>query len=638
MSRGEESDEPTTGGDPAAAGPPGELGGPESAERAPEPVARFAVVISGDGSAAIDGEPVPAAGTTVDAAILDALHGHARDLGTTVTASISDPSAGYVAFVEVGPDGSSSLLDQREQPAPEPPAGPAAAPPLPPDALTGPDGADGTGDLAAPPAAAPDLPAEDPGHRPGEDAHPGPGTPPPAPAPAGPDDADPYADGAPSGDAGAPAGTGPVAPAGPAEPAPAGPPAPALPVPDTDPYADAHPDPYPTGDDDRDTPHHEHDPYPTGDDDRDGPYHEHAEPGRYAEHGSHREEDDPGPYAYGPQAPGSLGGPDEDAPDPGDGADARTAAGFGAGAAAASAPNLVRRPGARQSDDEYQGPGLLHRPLVVGPVALVVAALVIVPLVVLGSGGSDDGGHRKEAARSSSETSASPRAERSGPISTSSPSLPPPPSPSSSPSARPKKSKDAERTAGATDPRSGGGVTVTVTARPPQATVTAKPPQDTAATAVKQLAKADPSGRHICYRAYVSGLGWQKPACDGTMAGTIGRNRAIKALNIAVTGGKGSAANAFVHNPDSKDGKGRWLPSWTAIVPDGRNNYIGSSKKGAPNMSGFAINIGSGRICQMAKVHSYDWGGQGCADARPGYVFGGALENDRYLEAVKFTI
>ena len=30
-----------------------------------------------------------------------------------MTATISDPSAGYVAFVEVAPDGSSSLLEQQ---------------------------------------------------------------------------------------------------------------------------------------------------------------------------------------------------------------------------------------------------------------------------------------------------------------------------------------------------------------------------------------------------------------------------------------------------------------------------------------------------------------------------------------------
>ncbi|MFD3825798.1 hypothetical protein ACFWUX_26680, partial [Streptomyces sp. NPDC058625] len=107
MSRGEgeEADEPVAGGEHAGSGRP------------PEPSPHFTVVISGDGSAAINGEPVPVAeGETVDAAILDTLHGHARDRDITVTAAISDPAAGYVAFVEVSPDGSSSLLEQQQEP------------------------------------------------------------------------------------------------------------------------------------------------------------------------------------------------------------------------------------------------------------------------------------------------------------------------------------------------------------------------------------------------------------------------------------------------------------------------------------------------------------------------------------------
>ncbi|MFJ6541050.1 hypothetical protein ACIQMP_10420 [Streptomyces sp. NPDC091385] len=74
---------------------------------------RFTVVISDDGSAAIDGEPVlPEKGESVDAAVLDALHRHARESGAPVTAAVRDPSAGYVAHVEVAPDGSSRLLGQ----------------------------------------------------------------------------------------------------------------------------------------------------------------------------------------------------------------------------------------------------------------------------------------------------------------------------------------------------------------------------------------------------------------------------------------------------------------------------------------------------------------------------------------------
>ncbi|MET7742784.1 hypothetical protein [Streptomyces sp. NPDC005385] len=587
MSRGEETEEPITGGvDPAAPGKPMDLGKPEPAGEAAGAVPRFAVVISGDGSAAIDGEPVPAAeGATVDAAILDVLHGYARDLDTTVTATISDPSAGYVASVEVAPDGSSKLVDQQEQ-QPETTPAPVPVPiPVPASEHTGTPTAEAEqGERAGDFTGEPDdewdddsyAEAADDGAAPDDDAvdeY---------------DDADDYADDDAADDDGDEYDVEAytleqqrLRESAPLPPPPPAPNAPSSSYPSSPSYSD---------DDDDD------------DDEAEGE---------------------------------TEGEGDEIA---GFGADSGREGGFPvAGAAARPAPQLVRRPGSRQSDDEYRGPGLLHRPMVVGPVALVVAALVIVPLVILGSGGSDDGGHRKEAARSSEETSRSPQAEKSGPISTSSPSLPPPPSVSASPSAKPKKSKDATKKA--KEPGSGGGgVVVTVTARPPQATVTAKPPQDTAASAVKRLARNDPSGRHICYRAYVSGQGWQKPVCDGTMAGTTNQNRPIKALNIAVSGSGGSSANAFVHNSASKDGRGKWMPQWTPVRADGTNNYIGSAKQSAPNMSGFAINVGTGRVCQLAKVHSYAWGGQGCADARPGYIFGGALENDRYLEAVKFTV
>ncbi|MFD9326756.1 hypothetical protein [Streptomyces sp. NPDC060065] len=522
MSRGEEMDEPITGGEHAVSAESVDLDKPESAGGTSEPAPRFAVVISGDGSAAIDGEPVPAAeGVTVDAAILDTLHGYARERNITVRATISDPSAGYVAFVEVAPDGSSSLLEQQEQP-PEP-AEAAPGPVLPP-----------LGHVEQPPGPAEQPPAQ------AEDAlgqaeHALP--------------AEPY---------------GPVAGAGSS-----------------------------AADDDLDH-------YVAEDLDDD-------------------DDDDDEAYALGQQRQPAGPPPSPPAPRP--------------------SPNIVRRAGSRQSDDEYESPGLLHKPLVVGPAALVVAALVIVPLVILGSGGSDDGGRQKQAARSSDETSTSPQAEESGPIS--SPSVSALPTrPSATPTTTPKgKPKDTKGAKGAKDPKSGGGVTVTVTAKPPRATVTAKPPQDTAATAVKRLARNDPSGRHICYRAYVTGQGWQKPVCDGTMAGTTGQNRSIKALNIAVSGGTGgSAANAFVHDPKSTSGQGKWKPDWTDVMADGKNNYVGSTAKNAPYMTGFAINIGSGQICQTAKVHGYNWGGQGCTDPRPDLTFGGTLENTRYLEAVKLTV
>ncbi|MFJ3892786.1 hypothetical protein [Streptomyces sp. NPDC090083] len=530
MSRGEEdeADAPSTGDEHAGPEEPLDLSKPESAGEPPAPPARHAVVISGDGSAAIDGEPVPVAeGESVDAAILDRLQAYARDLDAHVTATISDPSAGYVAFVEVAPDGSSSLLEQQEEPQAQ-------------------------------------LEDREPSLAPAEAVGPG---------MAGLDGADAFD----------------------------------------------------SGEDD------------DGDDDGEEDGEEDADEGLDQDLDDDLDEDEDldesldGGFdveAYSREQQGRLTGPPPPPPP------ATPVVRLGPKAAAGS--------GRRQSDDEYKSPGLLHKPLVVGPVAIGVAALVIVPLVILGSSAPDKTERQKQTARSSS-TTGSPLAED-----TTSATSPPPSSlpsgttasPSDGPKASgsakaPKKGGGSGGTGGAGGP---GGITVTVTAKPPRATVTAKPAQDTAATAVKRLHQNDPSGRHICYRAYLSGQGWQKPVCDGTLAGTTSGTHPIQALNIAVYGGDGSAANAFVHDAKSTNGQGKWEPQWTAVIGDGKNNYIGSTKSGAPYMTGFAINIGSGQICRSAKVHGYDWGSSDCTQPRPGYIFGGALENTRWLEAVKLWV
>ncbi|NEA48931.1 hydrolase [Streptomyces sp. SID10815] len=203
----------------------------------------------------------------------------------------------------------------------------------------------------------------------------------------------------------------------------------------------------------------------------------------------------------------------------------------------------------------------------------------------------------------------------------------PPQDPTDGADADPKGGDDG----GGGDGGSGGG------GGAPAATVTAKPPADTAATAVRRLAKNDPGGRHICYRAFVAGEGWQKPVCDGTMSGRTGSDAKIKALNVSTTGVDGSAANAFVNDPQSTDGKGHYV-KWTAIVADGEDNYIGRADKDAPSMSGFAINVGTGRICQVSSVWSRAWGAQTCGDQRPALVFAGTLDNGVWLEAVKLTV
>ncbi|WP_261995056.1 hypothetical protein [Streptomyces sp. ME109] len=151
----------------------------------------------------------------------------------------------------------------------------------------------------------------------------------------------------------------------------------------------------------------------------------------------------------------------------------------------------------------------------------------------------------------------------------------------------------------------------------------------TAATAVTRLAADDPGVRHICYRAYETGEGWQKPVCDGALAGTVGQNRPIKSLNLAVSGTKGVNGNEFVHVKE-------WLNPWTSVA-DGVDLYLGSTKADDPYMLAFGINVGEGTICQNAHVHDRAWLGLQC-NKPPSYIFGGTLDQSLWLEAVKFTV
>nr|WP_272919130.1 hypothetical protein [Streptomyces sp. SID7834] len=218
---------------------------------------------------------------------------------------------------------------------------------------------------------------------------------------------------------------------------------------------------------------------------------------------------------------------------------------------------------------------------------------------------------------------------------------------SPSPSATPSKEKEKEKPAVQPAPEPvKASPSVTPESKPepkpkPKATAAARvaaAPANTAASALSGLAASDPEGRHICYRAFVSGSGWQTPVCDGTMAGTAGQGKRITALNIAVWNVGGSSANALLHDPGSTSGNAKWAPSWTATIADGKNNYIGSSKSGAPFLTGFAMNVGKGSVCHTAKMGDGGWGPQYCKNGRPEYMFVGTTDNKRWFEAVKLTV
>ncbi|MFD4524119.1 hypothetical protein ACFWP7_09395 [Streptomyces sp. NPDC058470] len=494
----EEDDGPFAGGEylvPGEAvdsGPQGLVGA--TAESSPIPV-----VVSGDGSASIDGIPVPVmGGESVDVAILDTLHGYARNRNASVRAAISDPSAGYVAIVEVAPDGSSKLIDQQHQ---------------------GDSAAGGTGAVTPTESAGPTGPIRS-------------------------DEPAAYADFSDDDDD------------------------------DTDADADAH-------DHDHD---HDHDHTDDNDDD-----------------------DDPVPIAPKPPRPRI--------PTP------------TLSPALSLAP--LRKKILRQSDDEYEPPSFLKRPLGVGIAGVVAAAVIVVPLVMLGSGsGSDDGQNQaSDSTATDTETGTTPPApiELTPSYSTSpspSPSLSPSPSrspsPSASTSAKPKPK-----------PKTTARPKATAEAKAP---ATPKPHKETAAEAVMKLAARDP-GRHICYRLYLSQDGWQKPVCDGTTAGRVGESQKIKSINTATAGTKGTASSAWVRIEE-------WKAPWNGSA-DGVDNYIGSTKADYPYILGFVINVGDGAVCQNAAVNGR-WGGLACdqptGQAPGNFIWGGTQDNSLWLQAVRFTV
>ncbi|MFJ6700293.1 hydrolase [Streptomyces sp. NPDC091272] len=163
------------------------------------------------------------------------------------------------------------------------------------------------------------------------------------------------------------------------------------------------------------------------------------------------------------------------------------------------------------------------------------------------------------------------------------------------------------------------------------------PPVETAATAIRRLVQDDPGGRHICYRARISGGKWQKPVCDGALSGTTNQGKKITGFNIAVTGVEATSANAYLHDP-APDAKGpRWMKDWTRLH-DEEDIYIGSKEKNPPYFVGLALNVGSGKVCHVAHFRNNTWGDRICSDPRPQYLFIGTNDNNVWIDAVKLSV
>ncbi|WP_329277740.1 hydrolase [Streptomyces sp. NBC_01451] len=157
-----------------------------------------------------------------------------------------------------------------------------------------------------------------------------------------------------------------------------------------------------------------------------------------------------------------------------------------------------------------------------------------------------------------------------------------------------------------------------------------KAPEVTAATAVTQLA-ARSTGRHICYRAYVADQGWQAPVCDGAEAGTTGKDLPIKAVNIAVSGTKGTAGSGAFQYQNWKGTK------WTSAV-NGIDNYLGSTKESDEPLQGFTIQVFDGSVCGNPHVQDRGWLGVVCTDAGGWKYIGSDMNEHLQLEAFRITV
>ncbi|MFJ2771016.1 hydrolase [Streptomyces sp. NPDC087300] len=154
----------------------------------------------------------------------------------------------------------------------------------------------------------------------------------------------------------------------------------------------------------------------------------------------------------------------------------------------------------------------------------------------------------------------------------------------------------------------------------------------TAATAVRELA-ARSEGRHICYRAFVQGKGWQDPVCDGAEAGTTGKSTPIKALNIATTGTGGvTGASAYVAL-GWRDGD-KWQKA-----DDSADMVIGSTEETDPVLQGHTLQVSDGSVCLDAHLQGGDdWLEQTCTDPGTWKYGGSPMEQNIPLEAVRFTV
>ncbi|MCZ4120308.1 hydrolase [Streptomyces sp. H39-S7] len=202
--------------------------------------------------------------------------------------------------------------------------------------------------------------------------------------------------------------------------------------------------------------------------------------------------------------------------------------------------------------------------------------------------------------------------------------LPPasvPPTPSGTPSPTPSGTPSPAPTETQAKAGGGGGA---------PAEPKAKPKPDTASVAVTELNAKDP-GRHVCYRAYVAGIGWQHSVCDGDIAGTQNEGRSIEAVNIAVSGSRATSGNAFMETVG-------FAPSW-ASAAEKKDLTVGTPGKGL-QLDQFTMSLSDGVICGNAFIERDQWLGKQCDHpGGPGnWISVGVTDKTLHLEAFQLKM
>lgn len=134
-------------------------------------------------------------------------------------------------------------------------------------------------------------------------------------------------------------------------------------------------------------------------------------------------------------------------------------------------------------------------------------------------------------------------------------------------------------------------------------------------------------GRHVCYRAYVTDVGWQEPVCDGDVAGAAGGSRAIEELDVAAFGTNGTSGSAYVQSLE-------WL-AWTGAA-DKADLYVGTAGR-ALRLEALAMRVGSGSVCLNADVQNAGYQGYRC-NKEGGYTSAGTTGKSLRIEAIRITV